>query len=610
MKTISTARAKDSPRKVRSDLSVDIYRIAGLLAKDTLPPESPELLRVLGLIRARDFKNLASLVTFPDQALQGQDPETLIALRQVRSLFSKNSYFADDALCTKAAQESFLRSEVKCRITNKRLDWYWSRRERLSPDLVRYLLRAEQEIAQLLGPISGVAADLLSPRMTSGATEDRSRRRSYPYLKLTGRLRAPRSSVFYLGNYLQAIGVDLSSCKFTAVENNTVVFVPKSWKTHRTIAKEPTHSLPFQLSLDRFIKKRLRKWGVDLSSQEKNQELARLGSLDGSLATLDLESASDTLAFNAVSWMLPAEWFKLFKAFRSSSYSAPFGRGTYAKFSSMGNGYTFTLETLIFTALCRAVGSRRYSVYGDDIVIETELVPRLIELLSFLGFVVNKEKSFVSPDSRFRESCGCDYYEGRLITPFYCREVPLLADKPGIAHLTNGLLAKTLPGSLWNFFRGLVGTEQVRLVPFNEDTRSGVFISPWTSWRTGKLRMSRPSRDVSKPWYSVPEFRGYVIRQALKDEGTKGFGSSLLWHMRASGGLDQSGITPKRTSQLLLSLNDGGDGLDLEENCPSRLAVRSRYVHGTKRYEPVHYGTPDYLFLWDEVVQGSGARES
>jgi hypothetical protein len=59
----------------------------------------------------------------------------------------------------------------------------------------------------------------------------------------------------------------------------------------------------------------------------------------------------------------------------------------------MGNGYTFTIETLVFAAICKSIGSRQFSVYGDDIIIETELYEPLVEMLSYLGFEVNKEKS-------------------------------------------------------------------------------------------------------------------------------------------------------------------------------------------------------------------------
>jgi hypothetical protein len=407
-----------APRKV----VVDPFQLARLLLKDSLPVDDPEFERVLGCLRARDLKTLASLGQIPDLEHHDQAINRLLALRQIRTLFSKNEALTDDVRCTKAAEHSFQRAERICRITNKRLDWYGVKEERQNPFLEKCLSKMQRDIAALLGDVDSYKAVMnRDVRLTNGATEDRTRKRSHPFMKITGKLRSTRASVLYLGGLLQEIGADLTSCRFTAVENNTVIFVPKNWKTHRSIAKEPTHALPFQLALDSFIKRRLKKWGIDLSSQLRNQELAREGSIDGSLATIDLEMASDTLSYNTVALLLPHEWFRLFEAFRSSKYKASFGSGSYAKFSSMGNGYTFTLETLIFGAACRAVGSQRYAVYGDDIVIESELVGSLFKLLSFLGFKVNKEKSYVNPASRFRESCGSDYYNGRLVTPLHER---------------------------------------------------------------------------------------------------------------------------------------------------------------------------------------------
>jgi hypothetical protein len=418
---------------------------------------------------------------------------------------------------------------------------------------------------------------------------------------------------------------------FTSVERNVITLVPKSWKTHRTIAKEPTHSLPFQLALDGFLKGKLRKWGIDLSSQRKNQEFARLGSIDGSIATIDLEMASDTLSLNAVAWMLPPEWYQLFLSFRSSCYSAPWGTGSYAKFSSMGNGYTFTLETLIFAAACRAVGSRQYAVYGDDIALESDLVPSLVKLLNFLGFRVNDAKSFYNPQSRFRESCGCDYYKGQLVTPFYLRECPKETDHAGMSHTLNGLIgAAEVPGPLWSWVADTVSRLGLRLVPWNEDSRSGIWITPGFAWRTKKLKVDRhlPRAECSKkatpstgesvarvalvkyPNYGFPVFEGYAPVQDSRK--TAGWRSLLLWFLEKNHDCRDvipSVPKPKRSATYLLQ-STGKAPSDLENvtaTVKSMVITRTRYVHATCRFSPEPNTTPSHLFLWDEVV-GSKLR--
>jgi len=577
------------------------------------------------MIRARDFSSLVQIGEIQDREYSDPEIVSVLAQRQIAALFKKNEQFADEDRCAAAAQKSFERGECICRITNKRLDHYFANPHRLDGELAKWRDRMEREIALLLGERSKF--DDAMPSLiciTNGATEDRPRRRSLPFLKITGKLRAPRAAVSALGRLLLSYGVDLASCTFTSVERNAITLVPKNWKTHRTIAKEPTHSLPFQLALDSWFKSKLRKWGIDLSSQAKNQEFARIGSIDGSLATIDLAMASDTLAFNCVAWLLPPDWFELLCSFRSSSFSAPWGVGDYAKFSSMGNGYTFSLETLIFTAACRAIGSRQYAVYGDDIALETHLVPSLVKLLRFLGFRVNDEKSFYNPDSRFRESCGCDYYKGNLVTPFYLRECPRESDYAGMSHALNGLIgAAGVPGPLMDWAAATVRRLGLRLVPFNEDSRSGVWITPNLAWKTRKLKVDRhlskatgprqvagPDGSVVNRWdtvrnpnYGFPVFKGYTSAQDCRK--TDGWRSLFLWFIEKNyKGQKSDPMASNRTAVFLKQLT-GMAPSDLDNSTAtvkSTVITRTRYVHGTCRFSPKTATTPSHLFLWDEVV--------
>lgn len=620
------------PQMGRSQLRLNPFKVALNLVRTLLPSQNSARQRVEGMIRARDVPSLANVGNIEDREYQVSELESVLAERQIAALFKKNEQFSDEDKCASAARLTFERGECICRISNRRLDWYGEHLDRLDPDLRRQLQRMEGDIASLLGNRAEFESAMPSMiRVTNGATEDRSRRRSLPFLKMTRKLRGPRAIVPALGNLLLSYGVDLSACSFKCVERNVITLVPKSWKTHRTIAKEPTHSLPFQLALDTWFKTKLGRWGIDLSSQQKNQEFARQGSIDGSLATIDLEMASDTLSFNAVAWLLPYEWFDLLRSFRSSSFSAPWGNGSYAKFSSMGNGYTFTLETLIFAAACRAVGSRQYTVYGDDIALETERVPSLIKLLKFLGFSVNDAKSFYNPLSRFRESCGCDYYNGHLVTPFYLRECPRESDRAGMSHALNGLVAAALvPGPLWDWALAEVRRLGLALVPWNEDSRSGVFITPHLAWKTKKLRVCRHlRRDVhpekvvlsdgstvnryalqKDPNYGFPVYKGYTSKQDSRK--TVGWRSLLLWFIEKNRGMRTSPPLPKRTAAYLMQ-NVGRSEAEIDDSTAtvkSSVIVRTRYVHGTCRYDPKPMTTPSYLFLWDEVVDANLRRKA
>jgi hypothetical protein len=329
--------------------------------------------------------------------------------------------------------------------------------------------------------------------------------------------------------------VDTAECKFIDVSENRISWVPKNWKTWRGIAAEPTHVLPLQLAAGGFILKKLLRWGVDLRDQTRNQEQARIGSITGLRATIDLRMASDLLAINAVVLLLSRGWYSLLWRLRSVSGRVE-GREdlvTYAKFSSMGNGFTFPLETLIFTAACRAVGSKINVVYGDDIVIETELVADLQKLLRFLGFRVNQEKSFSDPECKFRESCGTDWYDGKLVTPYYIREGATHDPVPTqVCHLVNNLLAISVPGgNLWRLCRMYVSSHRLPLVPFNADSMSGIFIDPADARRLGKLYKSTTDNQ-EEPDYQTPVFRGFGPRPVTRSNS--GRRPYFLWHLFSS----------------------------------------------------------------------------
>ena len=409
---------------------LDIFKVASCYAEDAL--RNPDTLKtVIGDLRSRKLEKLMAFLKSPEH-IYGED---WLALRQISAFFSKNVAFSDDKVCLATALSNFDKAELLCKITNRRLDYISRHPERCV--FWEEIKKMQRLIADLLGSLEAFPNHGLGRgmRFTDGATEDRGRSKSLPFLKITGRVKLPKSAVQYLTPLFPSLGVDPTTIKYEFTQRNRVEFVPKDWSTHRTIACEPTHLLPLQLSTNSYFVGRLRRWGVDLSDQSLNQEKARLGSLDGSLATIDLRMASDTMAINAVALLLPDDWFVFLNDLRSKGYTIPCSNkeGWYNKFSSMGNGFTFSLETMIFTAACKAVGSTAYQVYGDDIVIEAEYAEAVTALLRLLGFRTNVEKTFSNPDTRFRESCGCDWYNGKFVTPFYIRDIPKCSERAALS---------------------------------------------------------------------------------------------------------------------------------------------------------------------------------
>jgi hypothetical protein len=174
-----------------------------------------------------------------------------------------------------------------------------------------------------------------------------------------------------------------------------------------------------QLGIGALLRQRLKRYGINLDTQaDVNRRLAGVAHLKG-LATVDLSSASDTIASELVWLLLPFEWASLLDVARTEFSVIGDKEVRLSKFSSMGNGYTFELESLIFLALARASGDNSAVAFGDDIILKREAYPRLKNALDFLGFTVNSKKTFLA--GRFFESCGYDYWNGDMIRPFYLK---------------------------------------------------------------------------------------------------------------------------------------------------------------------------------------------
>lgn len=127
--------------------------------------------------------------------------------------------------------------------------------------------------------------------------------------------------------------------------------------------------------------------------------------------------------------LLPPDWVTLIDASRSE-------RGTidnrsqndkfwfdYEMVSSMGNGFTFELESVLFYCLCRAAGcdSDDVWIYGDDIIVPQAQAASVVNALEVCGFTVNTEKSFLS--GLFFESCGVHVFNGCDVSPFYIKDL-------------------------------------------------------------------------------------------------------------------------------------------------------------------------------------------
>jgi len=347
------------------------------------------------------------------------DPSMLWRHQQCLALFKKNNAFPPVVDTTEAALSKFLESEDKCRQTNVRLRDKVSLRTLERFKGASLIFEVSRKIDHILGPVPDLSElDFgFGPGANVGLSRFTSIRRklSSPFPSLT--TNAWRFLEFFQAEF--PFWTNLMASR--PVQGGKLTFVPKSSMIDRPIVVEPLINSFAQKGIGSYIRSKLRRFGCDLTDQAANQRLARQGSITGEYATIDLESASDTISYELVKALLPPAWFDLLCECRSPSYRLPCGDFiTPEKFSSMGNGYTFELESLIFFALSSVIcGKSIFSVYGDDIIIPTDKFETMHDCLSQFGFSLNLEKSFWS--GQFRESCGADYLGGVSVGPCYLK---------------------------------------------------------------------------------------------------------------------------------------------------------------------------------------------
>jgi hypothetical protein len=351
----------------------------------------------------------------------------------IQAMYSKNTDLDLGFDPLKAAVEAAIAAELQCRRVNE----YFGQTCPLG-GVAQAVSLARRKIKSVLGKVPSL--DSLRFRFGPGASTTVKRADACFENKLNAPMVCSEEMLPVIDEVLREIPlwarqktavpmsdiaqrVEISSCDIV-VDTAKLIFVEKNAKTHRPICIEPLLNGFMQLGFGGYLKHRLRVHAKqDLGDQTRNQTLARSASVSGKLATIDLSSASDTLAFSVVFDLLPEEWVDRLASFRTGHMNYGGHEYELEKFSSMGNGYTFELESLIFWALSSACTQLSggdqdlVSVYGDDIIVPVESVDLLMATLTWCGFNLNREKSFWT--GKFRESCGADWLDGDAVRPVF-----------------------------------------------------------------------------------------------------------------------------------------------------------------------------------------------
>lgn len=394
---------------------------------------SPRSLTVAILLRNREWDQLANLKLDPRMytcpITYKQDAAVTSILRKLESLPTSVDKDAKAAALFEANEHACLR-------TNLRLQPFID--EGVYPldhpdDMVisSFLGEVKKIVAEILGP----CPDLVEGRFGPGATYgDKGQFTTVPD-KMSSCPTLTSDAypfLFQWGGTAWATACAASESHPVFILGNRFTTVPKDSLNLRGICIEPSLNLFFQLGYGSVLKNRLARAGINLlKAQDIHKRVACEASIRGHFATLDLSNASDTVCSNLVKLLLPNRWYECLTALRSPK---TFINGRWVrleKYSSMGNGFTFELETLLFLAISTAavrlddanakIGEDVY-VFGDDIIVPTLSTSKVISALRYLGFSLNETKSFVS--GPFRESCGGDYFNGVDVRPYFMKELP------------------------------------------------------------------------------------------------------------------------------------------------------------------------------------------
>lgn len=395
---------------------------------------------IQGLLRNLDVRGL---VDYADSLSEQQypDAESHFSANQFASLIRKYPFPLElaDFQPKQKAKEKWLKAEASCLIVNDRFKFpvpLWEQKLHHMRGFISYVIGQEPNLRRILsrcdfGPgaslgVHGNATNKARKIASNWSVSPKAL--NYAYMAVSLNFQLYESLLPHNEDGLWCLDPEIAFRNFLDrvryVQYNKIAFVPKTVKIERPIAVEPLLNGFIQKGIDLEMRDSLRSVGLDLTDQTKNQKLAREGSLDDSLdgfVTIDLSSASDSIATEVVRNLLPYDWFRLLDGVRSANYMDDSGviHG-YHKFCSMGNGFCFPLETLIFAAACSAcdcgIPGQDFLVYGDDIIVRKRYAEDVIALLGELGFAVNTGKTYL--DGPFRESCGSDWFGGEDVRPF------------------------------------------------------------------------------------------------------------------------------------------------------------------------------------------------
>jgi hypothetical protein len=468
--------------------------------------------------------------------------DAIQAVRQITLLFSKVNLPCSDAR-TVAAIDKYVECEKQVKANDATLDY--SDMERFWK--MFHLLFGNQICSVIDRKIN---AGEIFPKHGPGATADRLiGNDKWDQQEWTERLEQifPNSEYLYPSFSHFLAEPEVNMLEPGAERPVRVITVPKTLKTPRIIAIEPTCMQYMQQGLmrefvDLIERDDFLKMVIGFQDQIPNREMARRGSIDGSLATLDLSEASDRVSNQLVRTAFARWWWlaTAIDATRSRRADVP-GHGVIrlAKYASMGSALCFPIEAMVFTTIAflgiqkelsrpftRKELYREFAgkvrIYGDDIIVPTEYARSVSTQLEVFGLKVNVSKSFWT--GKFRESCGGDFYDGHDVGVVRVKE-----DLPTSRRHVKEIISSV---SLRNLFYERGDWEVCKEL----DSLLGKVI-PFPTVKKESPALGRHSLldfETQKmcPFLHRPLVRAFEVHSRIPPSKLEGYGALLKWFLK------------------------------------------------------------------------------
>jgi hypothetical protein len=465
--------------------------------------------------------------------------EAIRCIRQITLMFAKINLPCTDKR-TRDAITRYIETEQDVRVADARLT---------EADASRFQRIGFMLWSNLFSQVSNrLYSEGILPKHGPGATADRLRGNAKWNLKQwTSRLEEafPHWEMLIPSESFLSRTDDVTILSPGAEMPVRVITVPKTLKTPRIIAVEPTCMQFVQQGILRLMVEEIRKDDnsrnfVMFDSQEPNRLLARKGSKIGTLATLDLSEASDRVSNQHVRSLLMR--FGLLSqavdACRSRKADVP-GHGVIrlAKFASMGSALCFPMESLVFMTVIfcgieKAQGRPltveairsfygKVRVYGDDIIVPVDYVLPVIEELETFGFRVGRDKSFWT--GKFRESCGAEFYDGRDVSIVRVREL-LPTTRQDVDELTSTVsLRNQLYNGGWENTVDMLDIILGEIIPFP-------VVEP-TSALLGRWSFEPYQAESHHPTLQYPLVKGVVRMSKSPESLLEDYGALMKWFL-------------------------------------------------------------------------------